>query len=177
MPRLVATCLFLCSIIVVYGQPLSEVRQKFHAAVLDPSNVTKYHSYISKIKSEEPIIKAYKAVGEAVLAQEKWDPISKFSQLKKFSNLIEQAVYLDDRSLEIRFLRFAVEFQLPRILMMSDHLDEDRDFIMANLHEINQLNIDPGFVRYITYFMNETGLLDADQLIQIKASLTPSFSN
>ena len=154
------------------AQSLQEVRKRFHQAVLDPENISIYHQFITEVTSESPTIVAYRAAGEAMMSQTMWNPIRKFSQVNLYEKLIQEAISKDADNLEIHFLRFAIEFHLPRILLMSKHLDEDRDFIMDNLWRCKELNIDPAFEQYITYFMNDTGLLLPDQVTKIKSILS-----
>ena len=154
------------------AQSIQEVRKQFHQAVLNPEKITPFYQYITNIQDTLPTVIAYQAAAEAMLAQTLWNPLAKFSQVSRFDKLIEKAINKDTSNLEIHFLRFAIQFHLPRILMMSKHLEEDRDFIIENLWMCEQLNIDPDFERYITYFMNETGMLLPDQVQKIKATLS-----
>ena len=125
-----------------------------------------------QVEDSSPTIKAYYAAGEAMMAQTLWNPLAKLSQVNRYEKLILEAIDADMENLEIRFLRFAIEFHLPRILMMSKHLEEDRDFIVANLWRCKEMNIDPEFERYITYFMNQTGMLLPEQITVIKQLLS-----
>ncbi len=155
-----------------YGQSLGEVRKRFHQAVLSQDSIADYHDFIVGVVDTSPTIKAYRAAGEAMLAQTLWNPLSKLAQVNRYEKLIQESIELDTGNLEIHFLRFAIEFYLPRFLMMSKHLEEDRDFIVANLWRCEQMNIDPEFERYITYFMNETGMLLPEQITVIKKLLS-----
>lgn len=166
--------IFLVIIIIgmSYGQHLEEIRKRFHQAVLSTDSIENYHKFIKKAEDTSPAVMAYRAAGEAMMAQTLWNPLAKLSQVHRYEKMILQAVEKDMDNLEIRFLRFAIEFYLPRILMMSNHLEEDRDFIIANLWRCKAMNIDPEFERYITYFMNETGMLLPEQITVIKQLLS-----
>jgi len=154
------------------GQPLNEIRKRFHQAVLSQDSINDYYQYMRGIENVSPTVLAYRAAAEAMMAQTLWNPLAKLSQVHQYDRMIFQAIDLDMNNLEIRFLRFAIEFHLPRILMMSKHLDEDRDFIVDNLWRCKEMNIDPKFEQYITYFMNETGMLLPEQIMVIKQLLS-----
>lgn len=160
-----------------YGQPIDEIRKRFHQAVLSQDSIVNYHHFIVQVKDTFPTTKAYRAAGEAMMAQTLWNPLGKLSQVNRYEKLILEAIEMDMNNLEIRFLRFAIEFHLPRILMMSKHLEEDRDFIVSNLWRCEEMNIDPEFERYITYFMNETGMLLPEQITVIKELLSRPLTN
>lgn len=160
-----------------YGQSIEEIRKRFHQAVLSQDSIGNYHQFIVHVQDASPTMKAYRAAGEAMMAQTLWNPLGKLSQVNRYEKLILEAVEMDMNNLEIRFLRFAIEFHLPRILMMSKHLEEDRDFIVSNLWRCEEMNIDPEFERYITYFMNETGMLLPEQITVIKELLSRPLTN
>lgn len=159
------------------AQSLEEVRKQFHQAVLDPEKIGSYHDFIIEVQDTFPALLAYQAAAEAMIAQTLWNPLGKFAQVSRYEKMIEDAIYRDSDNLEIRFLRFAIEYHLPRILMMSKHLEEDRDFIIENLWRCKEMNIDPSFERYITYFMNETGMLLPNQVKKIKNILNESSAD
>ncbi|MDW3192801.1 MAG: hypothetical protein R8G66_10560 [Cytophagales bacterium] len=169
--------LLMMSVSLSYGQGLEEIRKRFHQAVLSQDSISNYHKFIEKVDQTSPTIMAYQAAGEAMMAQTLWNPLAKLSQVNRYEKMILDAVDQEMDNLEIRFLRFAIEFHLPRILMMSKHLEEDRDFIVANLWRCKEMNIDPEFERYITYFMNETGMLLPEQITVIKQLLSEPKSD
>ena len=153
------------------GQSLEAIRKEFHKAVLDPEESDTFYGYLLNVQSADPTIKAYKAVSEAMLAQVLWNPFSKFSQVRKYSRQMEMAVMEDTENLEIRFLRLAIEYNLPRFLGMSSHLYEDRDMILENIIAVDSYNLDPAFCHYILYFMNDTGLCSKTQFETLKKEL------
>ncbi|MEM9324935.1 MAG: hypothetical protein AAGA85_04745 [Bacteroidota bacterium] len=158
--------------LVSLAQPIEEIRKTFHHALLHPEETEAYHDYIQAFEGDHPAIIAYQAIGKVMMAKEHWNPVMKLSYVKQYDALITEAIQIAPDNLEIRFLRFAVEYELPKILMMSDHLLEDRDFIVANMHNAHELDLDPGFTRYISWFMNHTGLLEPDQLTLMETSLS-----
>ena len=176
MRLIISLCLLSVSLLAE-SQSLDEVRKTFHEAVKDPSKSEDFYEYIKVHPGTDPVIMAYKAVSEAMIAQTVWNPISKYAHVKRFGKDIDDIIEVHQDQLEIRFLRFAVEYYLPRILMMSEHLDEDRDFLVTNLASIPHLDIDKDFARYIIYFMNETGMVETDKMEEIKASLAPKAGN
>lgn len=173
--------LTLCLLCLVIGsslcQSLTEIRKRFHQAVLNGDSIENFHEYIQGVTNTAPAVIAYQAAGEAMLAQTLWNPLANLAQVNRYEKLIRKAVEMDADNLEIHFLRFAIEYYLPRILMMSTHLEEDRDFIMANLWRCEQMNINPEFERYITYFMKETGMLLPDQITVIRELLNKGKSD
>ncbi len=153
------------------SQSLVEVRESFHQAVLDPDQSREFHDFLKKTKPSTPTIKAYKAASEAMLARVVWNPFTKLSQVMKYSDLMEAAILEDMENIEVRFLRLSIEYNLPKFLGMSKHLDEDRDVIVKNLTSVEAMNVDPSFCRYIVYFLNDTGLCTSDELAAMESVL------
>lgn len=152
-------------------QSIESVRKAFHQAVLKPEVSRDFHSYMRKSQNLSPTLRAYRAVSEAMLAQVLWNPFSKLSQVKKYQREMETAVKENPGSIEIRFLRLAIEYNLPSFLGMSQHIGEDLDMILKNLSSVSSMNLDPGYSQYIYYFLESTSLCSSDQMLAMKQTL------
>ncbi|MBV6643932.1 MAG: hypothetical protein KI790_00695 [Cyclobacteriaceae bacterium] len=151
---------------------LSEIRKSFHNAVLDKSQIEIFYSFIKSTENTDPVVKAYQGVAEALMAQVSWNPITKLNYVQSFTTIINASIDEHPDNLEIRFLRFAVQFYLPKFLGMSKNMAEDEAFILGHLTDVSSLNIDPFFIKYITYFMQETGCCSEADLKEIEVNLT-----
>ena len=136
-----------------------------------PEKSRDFHSFIKDIENPDATILAYQAVSEALLAQVLWNPFSKFSQVMKYEKKIKEAVGLDSGNIEIRFLRLAIEYNLPSFLAMSTHIEEDLDMIIMNMETVSSINVDPEYGRYIFYFLESTALCTEDQIMAMRKSL------
>lgn len=135
-----------------------------------------FHSYFEDAEHLTPTIQAYRAVSEAMLAQVVWNPFSKLSQVMKYDKQMEAAVNSDPENIEIRFLRLAIEYNLPSFLGMSTHIEEDIDVILENMTTVNSLEIDPGYGQYIFWFLETSELCTPDQVMAMKETLTRQTS-
>ncbi|MEP1035450.1 hypothetical protein [Ekhidna sp.] len=152
------------------AQSISEIRSEFHAVVLNPNESKDFHNYLKDIENPSSTVKAYQAVSEALLAQVVWNPFSKLKQVVKYDKQMAAAVEEDSQNIEIRFLRLAIEYNLPSFLGMSGHLEEDVDKIVNDLSEVSQMQVNPMFGQYIFHFLAETNLCSAEQLALMKQS-------
>ncbi|MEP1094351.1 MAG: hypothetical protein ABJG78_04540 [Cyclobacteriaceae bacterium] len=148
------------------------MRKSFHMAVLDPEKSEEFHNFLKNTTLTTPTLKAYKASSEAMFARAVWNPFTKLSQVMKYADLMEMAVEEDVENAEIRFLRFAIEYNLPRFLGMSKHLDEDLEAIIANLTSIPSMNLDASFCRYIIYFLKETNLATKEDIKKMETAFS-----
>ncbi len=154
-----------------YTHDLQTIRRSFHAAVLEVNKVPSFYSYIYSLEAKEGIVLAYQAMSEALVAQTAWNPLEKYTRIKKFEELISKAIINDPNNLEIRFLRLCIENYIPEWLGIPNHLLDDKSFILTHLEQAKLLMFDRGFIRYIDYFIKETGLYSATEIQLIENEL------
>lgn len=154
------------------AQTLNEVRDEFHKAVKEPSYSKEFHDFLKDKEFTDPTILAYKAVSEAMLAQVLWNPVSKLSQVFKYDKQMQVLVAENENNVEVRFLRLAIEYNLPSFLGMSTHVQEDLNAILSNMDSVRTIAFDPSYGRYIFYFLESTQLCSSDQMVAIQKTLS-----
>lgn len=115
------------------GYKVSELRGEYVHASKDEQAANRFHKKMSAYKDKDPLILAYKAASEAVMAKYVWNPYSKLKQLKASAVIFEEAVALDSTNPEIRFLRFTVEHYVPRYLNLSANVEDDKRIVINSL--------------------------------------------
>ena len=168
--KYIAILLSFVLVLNLSGQSIHEIRSKFHAAVLDSDESQDFHHLLTNVENPNSTIKAYQAVSEVLLSQVVWNPFTKLSQIFKYDKLMAVAVKEDPKNVEIRFLRLAIEYNLPSFLGMSTHLRDDVDEIVSNLSSVPQMQINPMFGKYIFYFIKKTNLCGNEQLERMRQS-------
>ena len=164
---------FLLILISLSGisQTIDEIRSEFHQVVLNPDDSKKFHHFISDVENPSPTVKAYQAVSEALLAQVVWNPFSKLSQVVKYDKMMGQVIEEDPLNIEIRFLRLAIEYNLPSFLGMSEHVKEDSQMIVRNMSSINQIQLDKSYGQYIFHFLSEANLCTEEEIRGMQRTL------
>lgn len=107
------------------------IRETYERSESDSKSANKLKDLTASESS--PLIKAYHGVSYAFLAKHGSNPMSKLSNLKKGLNIMNQAVKLDSKDVEIRFLRYSVESNIPRFVSFESHTIMDKKFINENL--------------------------------------------
>lgn len=110
-----------------------ELRGEYLEASKDEKAAVRFNKKMSAYNEKDPVVLAYKAVSEAVMAKYIWNPYSKLKQIKAAAAIFDEAVQLDADHPEIRFLRFTVEYYVPRYLNLSQHVEEDKQLVIASL--------------------------------------------
>ena len=150
------------------AQSIETIRKEFHKAVLNPEMSEDFHAYMKNCEQSSPRVQAYKAVSEAMLAQVVWNPFTKLSQVRKYREAMTIAVESSPDNIEIRFLRLAIEHNLPPFLGMSEHVNEDLSLILEHVSSEKSISFDPGYTRYICYFLEHSGLCSSDQVLAMR---------
>lgn len=132
---------------------LNELRLKYQKASIDEATAKDFNKQMSSYDGKDPLIKAYQAASEAVMAKYVWNPYSKLKHLKTASAMFQEAVKWDAKQSEIRFLRFTVEHYVPRYLNLSEHVEEDKRIIISSLQAYPKSGMSEGLARTMRDFM------------------------
>ena len=152
---------------------LSQLRIRFKAAVVD-KEVEDFFNFCQINTSLPSTHKAYKASSYALMTSKTWNPFTKIKRLNTYEQLMKEAYQSDTSKIEIRFLRLSMEYNIPRWLGMSNHLKEDKEYIVAHINDIKSLRLSPAFAKYILYFFKQTGLFSSTELSKIATALPKS---
>ena len=132
---------------------LTDLRVQFLEASKDSKAGKEFYELMSNYEDGNPVVLAYKAVSEAIMAKHVWNPYFKMKHLQKSSEIFEKAVKLDAANPEIRFLRFTVEHYVPRYLNMSKNLQDDKAKIIAGLQRHPKSGLSTDMARNIRDFL------------------------
>jgi hypothetical protein len=131
--RLLLCCLLLTISLFAQAPTVATLRADFKKAADDESAATSLLEKLQRVVPQTPLIIGYTAATETILAKHAFMPTSKYSWCKKGINRFKVAIAGDPDNLEIRFLRIAVEANLPGFLNMSGDVPADKQKIMTLL--------------------------------------------
>ena len=98
-----------------------------------------------------PLLRAYRGAGLATTANCTSWPMAKLSRFREGKGMLEEAVANQPENLEVRFLRYTIQKNIPGFLGY-DNLEEDREFIMDRLTlQLKSGNMDDLAVRILEY--------------------------
>ncbi|GHA54473.1 hypothetical protein [Pontibacter akesuensis] len=132
---------------------LTVLREEYRAASLDADVASRFNKKMMAYKGEDASVLAYKAASEAVMAKYVWNPYSKLKQVKSAAAIFEKAVEKDADNPEIRFLRFTVEYYVPRYLNLSPNIEKDKKIVIEALKEHPKSGMPTELARTILDFM------------------------
>lgn len=80
-----------------------------------------------------PLLMGYKGAVVMAKGRHSINPFEKLSTFNEGRALLDSAIVLDPKSVELRFLRLSIQVNVPRILGYSGQIAADRAFIDRNL--------------------------------------------
>jgi hypothetical protein len=167
MNRLYSFLLFLLLLLVsmpASTQNIAELRRLFKAATSEQCKSEALYRAIPVIPLQnKAVFMAYKGAGRTMMADCVFSPLKKQSYFKEGKELIEDAVSLARNNIEVRFLRFIVQSNLPGFLGY-DSLDEDSKFLCKAIPEAYALEQDKAYLLDVCVMMIAAGkLADRDK--------------
>lgn len=130
---------------------MEEVKILFEASSHSKSSADRFLKLLSVVdQSSSPLLICYKGVSEMMQAKYGFNPISKFRRFKKGKKLIEEAVKKEANNLEIRFLRFVIQTNLPALLKYNNNVYEDKKYLLANIETTKDKKLKQNILKYLS---------------------------
>jgi hypothetical protein len=79
----------------------------------------------------------YRASATMLMAKHLINPFSKLSYFKKGKLMLEKAIEFDRKNVELRFLRYTIQTNVPSFLNYSGDKENDRMFLLQSLQRLN----------------------------------------
>ena len=152
MKRAAFFILFLLATKTYSAEPgIEEVKILFEASAHSKSSAERLLKLLSAVGySSPPLMLCYKGVAEMMQAKYAFNPIVKFKRFKKGKKMIEEAVKKEPDNLEIRFLRFAIQTNLPAFLNYNDNIKEDKKYLLTNLQTTKDKKLKQDILKYLS---------------------------
>lgn len=130
---------------------IEEVKILFEASAHSKHSADRLLNLLSAIDSSSPpLLICYKGAAEMMQAKYGFNPINKFRRFKKGKILIEEAVKKEPDNIEIRFLRFTIQTNLPAFLNYNDDIKKDKIHLLANLKTTKDKKLKQAIVKYLS---------------------------
>ncbi len=150
--------IFMFAISVSFSVPnqktdISELRKQMLRAINSPKVTDSLYNKLQKINQKVPLVVAYLGALEALKAKDSWNLYKKVKFLNLSNKTVLQAVNANPNDMEIRFVRFSIQTNLPHFLGLNKDLDSDKNQILQQLKQKNYGLADKVFVQNIIKFM------------------------
>lgn len=142
MKRLLLLFLLCAIILNTFAQAdsppeLKQLRQKMVLALNSSKTTDSLYTALAKISNKPPVYLAYLGTLDGLKAKHTWNPYSKIKYLTTAEKVLKQAADADPHNIEIRFLRFSIEHNVPGFLGYNKNQVADKDEM---IHQLNAQN-------------------------------------
>lgn len=79
----------------------------------------------------------YRAIATMLMAKHLINPLSKLSYFKKGKLMLEKAIEFDQKNVELRFLRYTIQTNVPSFLNYNEDKERDKLFLLQSLNSLN----------------------------------------
>lgn len=129
---------------------LNEVRLLYQNAVTDKKSCQQLKELLEPYnETNNPLLGGYKACATMMMARHVFNPFSKLSYFSKGKNLLEKTIAADANNIELRFLRFAVQTNIPSFLGYKSHIQKDKLFLIKSIVQLHDVKLKQQVVSYL----------------------------
>lgn len=169
--RLFSIVAFLVISSSLKGTSLDDLRAKYMTALYDQNKVEEVYHFFLEIEEPSAKILAYRGALEAIMTKTTWNIFKKIGYLNKSEASFKEAIRKSPNDIEIRFMRLAVQYEIPEYLGFSNEKEEDRSFIVANISRFDASNFSMPVLEVIHGFMIKSNYFTKEQILNVKRYL------
>ena len=130
--------LFLLINLSAINNDIDSVRALYLTAYINQENCEKFRETISKIQNQNTnLVKGYKGCFYLIKCKFINNPVKKLKYFDKGKYLLEEAINDDPKSVELKFLRYSVQKNLPKFLLYYENTEKDLNFVKKNIANLN----------------------------------------
>jgi hypothetical protein len=134
--------LFSCSIVYAKAPAIKEVRIMLHNATTNEEACNKLISLLVPFnETNNPLLFGYRGGATMLMAKHAFNPFSKLSYFKKGKIMLERAIKAERNNVELRFLRYTIQTNVPGFLNYNSDKDADRIFLTQSVLKLKDLEL------------------------------------
>lgn len=127
-----------------------ELRGLFYKASESKASALQLSKILDGVDDKSaPILLCYKGVADMMEAKHLFNPIYKLSRFNAGKAKIEEAIRRDPDDLEMRFLRFSIQNNLPGFLGYKEQIDQDKAKLLTELDQLRDDVLKKNIVNYL----------------------------
>src|SRR6056297_732922 len=115
---------------------LSQIRTLYQRAAEEETAGKKLLKLTETFDDDKPVFKGYYGAAHMMMAKHVINPFSKMSHFNKGKKVYSEVIEAAPENIELRFLRFAVQSETPRFLNYKENLEEDKNFLLSHIKEV-----------------------------------------
>ena len=150
---------------------LVELRKEYIEALHDCEEAERVYDIFLAVENPTGKMLAYRGALEAIMTKTTWNLFKKINYLNKSEASFHKAIEKAPNDVEIRFMRMAVQYEIPEYLGYSEDMEEDRKFIVKNIDNFDPATLEHETLAEILGFMEKCNRFTPDQIEKFKGIL------
>lgn len=120
----------ISSTILAQSKELIRLRNLAAIGTLDAAE--KMTGTLNTMESKDPVIDGYKGIAMLLYSKNCFSPFEKIKYFKNGKQLLEESVNANVTSVELRYLRFCVQTNVPSFVGYKSSIEDDKRLILQN---------------------------------------------
>lgn len=137
---LVTFCILACS--AKAQADLAVTRSLYAAAGNHRDSLLALDNLLNHVDVKSPaVLICYKGAAKIISAKFTYNPFKRYRAFLNGKQLIETALAKDTGNIEMRFLRFTMQTNLPVVLGYSGNIAEDKNYIVSHFRFVKDVTV------------------------------------
>ena len=136
---------------------LTQLRELCERAVQDMDGAEQMQLALAGVTEARPVALGYKAMAEVLVARHSYNPYTKLRSFQKGRDLLERAIEIDPKNIELRYLRMVIQIEVPSYVGYRDNISEDSALLVRFVRTTDTKTADQVLLRNIREFLLRSG--------------------
>ncbi len=146
---------------------INTVRNMFEKASVNEISANKLLAILNAEPNLSPTLLGYKGSTLAMKAKYTINPYKKLKYFNEGKLLLEKAINKDAQNIELRYLRLAIQSNIPTFLNYNKNIDSDKILLLVAIK--SSLILDEDLLKKITLFLNQCKYLSQSEKNQMNS--------
>lgn len=139
---------------VVKDPSIESIRLKFHNSTSSEKTCKELIKQLEPFNEKNnPLLLGYRGGATMLMAKHAFNPFSKLSNFRNGKNILEKAIKAESNNVELRFLRYTIQTNVPSFLGYNSHLEKDKLFLKQTVGGVKDIQLK----KIITSYLKEKG--------------------
>lgn len=148
-----------------------QIRSQLEKAPFDESVAESLLFELRQMEDKDALHTAFLASAEGIMCLHTDGVIKKMKYANNAVEIANTAVKMDNKDFEIRFIRFTIQSQIPKILGKSHDLKSDKEYLIKHFNQESLSNIPFRNIEEMVHVLEESGHFSASEILKMRAVL------
>ena len=126
--------LFFCIPFIGKSQSLIQLREQFYRASVNSESADSFYAKMETVTANSSsLLLGYKGMASFILCNYSYNPYCKLKYFNEGKNLLDNAIVDSRENVELRFLRYSVQKNIPSFLGYYSNISDDKKIISKNI--------------------------------------------